>query len=147
MIKMRLKLQKRLASKVAKASRKRIRLDSERLEDIKEAITKADIRGLLKDRAIIVKQKKGVSRARISKKRKPLKKGKSTARLPKKIAWMNRVRALRKILKTLRDKGLITSAVYQQLYLKTKGGFFRTKRHLRLYIDEKKLLQKGKKTS
>ena len=83
---MRLKIQKKLASRLLKASIKKIRFDSERLDDIKEAITKADVRGLIRDRAIIARQKKGISRARLSKKRKRLKKGKSTARQPKKEA-------------------------------------------------------------
>ena len=139
---MRLKIQKRFASKILKASKKRIKFDEERLEDIKETITRADLKGLIKDGAIIAKQKKGISRARIVKRRKPLKKGKKTARHPKKRTWINKIRALRTILKTLRDKELITKEVYHDLYGKAKGGFFRTKRHLKLYIDEKKLLQK-----
>ena len=36
---MRLKLQKRIASRVLKCSEKRVRFDSEKLADIKEAIT------------------------------------------------------------------------------------------------------------
>ncbi len=144
---MRLTIQKKLASRLMKSSKKRIKLDPERLDDVKEAITKKDVKGLIKDGVIIAKQKKGVSRVRIKKKRTALKKGKATARMPKKQAWMGRIRALRQIIKRLRDKELITKATYHDLYLKSKGGFFRSKRHLRLYIDEKRLLVKEKMKS
>lgn len=143
---MKLSLQKRLASKVSGASPKRIRFDTERLEEIKDAITKADIKGLINSRAIIVLQKKGTSRVRVNPDRKTLKKGKHTARQPGKKVWMHKVRALREMVMTLRDKELITKADYHDLYMKIKGGFFRTKRHMKLYIDEKHLLQKQPKS-
>jgi len=142
---MRLTLQKKLASQLLRASRKRVRFNTERIDEIKEAITKVDIKGLISDRAIIAKQKKGVSRVRVNKKRNSLKKGKFTARQPPKRVWIKKVRALRVMIKILRDKDLITTTVYRNLYLKVKGGFFRTKRHLRLYVDEKKLLKKEPK--
>ena len=39
-------------------------------------------------------------------------------------------------MKYLREKEIIEKKVYRDLYLKSKGGFFRSKRHLKLYIDE-----------
>ena len=59
--------QKRLAADLCKCSIKRIRFDEDRLEDIKEAITKVDIRGLINDRAIIKLPARGVSRSRARK--------------------------------------------------------------------------------
>jgi len=44
---MKLNLQKRLAAQILKCSEKRIQLDTTRLSDIKEAITKADIKSLI----------------------------------------------------------------------------------------------------
>src|SRR3989338_1009010 len=103
---MELKIQKRLAAQVLKCSPKRIRLDVERLEEIKEAITKADIRSLINNKAIIEVQKKGVSRFRakirhLKKKKGRYKgfgsrKGRNTARLPPKRRWMNAVRLQRR---------------------------------------------------
>lgn len=146
---MKLSLQKRLAASVASCSEKRIKFDTERLDEIKEAITKADIRRLVKDKAIIIKQRKGSSRfrARVRKKQKSKgrqkgfgrRKGKKTARLGKKKNWINKVRLQKKFLSMLRNKRIITKPIYRQLYLKVKGGFFRSKRHIRLYIDEHNL--------
>lgn len=149
---MKLNLQKKLAAQVLKRSKKRISLDISRLDDIKEAITKADIRSLVSEGVIKKKPIKSTSRVRARKiamqKRKGRRKGfgkrkgKKTARLPKKEAWINRIRTQRKFLKELRNKGIISSAVYQQLYMKSKGGFFRSKRHIKLYIEEHGLVSK-----
>lgn len=146
---MELKIQKRLAAQVLKCSPKRIRFDAERLEEIKEAITKADIKGLINSKAIIRVQKKGVSRFRAKirhlKKKEGRhrgfgsRKGRNTARLPPKKKWMNAVRLQRRILKIMKNKKNIDNKVFYELYAKVKGGFFRSKRHLELYIQEHKL--------
>ena len=52
-----MKLQKRLAARITKRSAKKIKLDSDKLDDVKEAITKVDIRGLIADGAIKLKKK------------------------------------------------------------------------------------------
>ena len=41
---------------------------------------------------------------------------------------MNHVRKQRKFIKELRDKKLITTVVYREMYNKVKGGFFRSKK-------------------
>lgn len=153
---MNLKNQKKLASSVIKGSKKRVRFDQERLTEIKEAITKYDIKALVEDGAITEIPKKGVSRARARKsqvqKRKGRqsgqgnRKGKKTARSPRKELWVKKIRLLRSLLKELKDKHKISTAVFTNLYRKAKGGFFRSKKHLKLYITENKLVDiDGKK--
>ncbi len=149
---MKLALQKRLAASVIGCSEKRIRFDTSRLDEIKETITKADIRGLIKDNAIIIKKKKSSSRfrARARKKQKSKgrqkgfgsRKGKKTARLGGKKNWINKVRLQRDFLSMLKIKKIITKPIYRGLYLKVKGGFFRSKRHIKLYIEEHNLAMK-----
>jgi len=70
-----MKLQKRLASRLFKCSKKKIRLDPERAEDIKESITKLDIRGLISTGAIIKVKKPGPSRVRARKRKQQQAKG------------------------------------------------------------------------
>lgn len=139
-----LKAQKRLAAQILKGSKKRVRFDTEVLDEIKEAITKQDLRGLIKDKIVTLKQKKGVSRARVkpkSKKRQNAgsRKGKKTARTPSKRAWINKIRLQRTFLRTLRDKDHIAKGTYSKLILRAKGGYFRSKRHIKLYLEENKL--------
>ncbi|MCX6709754.1 MAG: 50S ribosomal protein L19e [Candidatus Woesearchaeota archaeon] len=147
-----LKVQKRIAAEILKRSPKRVWFDSERLDEIKEAITKGDIRALISSGAIVKKQAKGVSRGRaraiLSQKRKGRQrnkgsvKGRFTARLPGKKAWMNKVRLQRELLKELKENGAIDRKTFRELYLKSKGGLFRSKRHMKLFIEEHALALK-----
>ena len=149
-----LSVQKRLAADVAKVSQKRIAFDVEKLETIKEAITKRDVRALIKDGVITVKQKEGNTRGRIRKsnvqkskgrlKGKGSKKGTHHSRLSKKEAWMIKIRALRTFIKEVKDKNLVSVSTARDLYRKSKGGFFRSKRHIKLYLTEHNLFE-GKK--
>lgn len=151
---MQLKTQKRLAAHVMKCSEKRVIFDQDRLADIKEAITKTDIRSLVHDKVIKEKPLRSTSKAgarkNASQKRKGnqkgpgSRKGKKTARFPKKTAWMNKIRVQRRFLKELKEKDALSEKNYQMLYLKAKGGFFRSRRHIKLYIEEHELARKQK---
>lgn len=149
---MSLKNQRRIAAQIMKCSPYRVKFDQERLEDIKEAITKLDVRGLIKEGAILEQPMHGTSRGRIRqlalKKRRGQRrghgsrKGTKTARLGRKKNWINHVRSQRRLLTQLRTQEKIDGKIYRMLYLKSKGGFFRNMRHIRLYIDENKLMKK-----
>lgn len=146
-----LDVQRRLAAQVLKCGENRIRFDPDKLDDIKEAITKTDIRSLVNEGVISKKRLLNTSRfwARKIKKQKSYgkkkgfgsRKGKKTARLKPKRSWMNKIRLQRNFIKSLRNKSIITSTVYHELYLKSKGGFFRSLRHLKLYTQERGLLK------
>lgn len=146
---MKLKLQKKIASSILKSSPKRVKFEKELLGEIKESLTKDDVRGLIKRNLIIVNQKKGISRARAKKRKKQRakglqkgpgkRKGTINARTPVKKTWINRVRSQREFLKELYDKDYITTKIYRELYLKSKGGFFRSKRHIKIYIEDNDL--------
>jgi large subunit ribosomal protein L19e len=152
---MNLRNQKRIASDILKSGRKKIKFNPERSSDIKEAITRSDIRTLIIDKAIKAEPKRGVSRSRARKtiiqKRKGRqtgsgsRKGKKTSRLSKKQDWMNHVRKQREFVQELRDKKLITTNIYRTMYKKIKGGYFRSKNHVKLYLTENKLFENGKK--
>ena len=107
---------------------------------------------MIKDGAISVEQSKGVSRGRARKvknqkvrgrkKGQGSRKGKKNARLPGKKKWMNKIRLQRVFLKELKANSKITQEVYKDLYAKSKGGFFRSKRHIKLYMNEHGLVKK-----
>jgi large subunit ribosomal protein L19e len=149
---MRLTLQRRLAGELMKCSPRRVVFQQDSLEVIKESITKADIRALIGGGIITKKPEQGVSRGRARKirtqKSKGLqkghgsRKGTANARESQKTDWTNKVRLQRSFVKELRDKELITTSDYRMLYTKIKGGFFRNKRHIKLFIDERGLIKK-----
>jgi large subunit ribosomal protein L19e len=145
-------IQKRLAAQITKSSSKRIKFDNTRLADIKEAITKTDVRQLIGEGAIVRVQKRGVSRSRarhlMRQKAKGLRsgpgtrKGKETSRLPRKQAWIIRIRSQREFLKELKEKELISNATFRNTYLKAKGGYFRSTRHIKIFLEDNKLFLK-----
>lgn len=130
-----------------KVSKKRIVIQNSSSEEIKDAITKADVRGLIKSGIITVKQKKGISRVRANKIRKQKRKnnqkgpgsrkGTKNARLSKRVQRINTTRKQREFLQYLKEKGKITNESFKKLYSLVKGGFFRSLRHLKLYISDK----------
>ncbi len=151
---MNLKAQKRMASEILKCGENRVFLDPFLIEDIKMAITREDIRNLIKEGVIQKKYKKGISKYRKNvrhmRKKKGRarglgkRKGKKYARTPKKKAWIRRIRPLRRELKKLRDRKLITTAVYRKLYKNAKGGMFNSLAQMNKYIKEKELIKRGR---
>jgi large subunit ribosomal protein L19e len=150
---MKLDLQKRLARDVLNVGVGRIWFDPDNLDSVKEAITRADIKSLVNRGIIKIKPKKGVSRVRArelqKKKRRSQRrgvgsrKGRAGARTGKKEAWMSKIRAIRKLLQRMREKKVVDSKTYRDLYRKAKGGFFRDRSHVKLYVT-KLIKKKGK---
>ena len=150
---MKLSVQKRLASQVLKCSPKKVSFAPDRSADIKEAITRSDIKNLVSEGLIVKSQAIGVSRARAKKRAEQRKKGlqrgpgkrkgKKTAIVPRKTSWMAKIRTQRALLKELKENNRIKQEDYISLYKKAKGGFFRNKRHIKLYIEEHNMFQRG----
>ncbi len=150
---MMLDVQKRLAADILKCSPKRVKFTDERLNDIKESITKADLRGLINDGAIYKIPTRGISRYWAKERRFQQKKGrqkgfgarkgKKTARTVPKDTWMNKIRAQRGFLMELKEKGMLDTPVWRDLYMKSKGGFFRSVRHIKLYATEHGMIKKA----
>ena len=151
---MKLNVQKRIVAGILKCSPKRVIFDTSRLSDIKEAITKIDLRALISEGAITEKpiggnstvkaRKRALQRAKGRQRGFGKRKGKKYARLPKKTAWINKVRGQRELIRRLKEKKIISTKNYRNLYLKIKGGFFRSTRHIKVYIDEHKLVENKK---
>ncbi len=140
-----LRFQRRLAAQILDCGVNRVWIDPNALEDVAAAATKDDIRELIEKGVIKRKPIQGVSRARINKRRAQRRKGrrrghgrrkgKKTARLSRKRAWIIRVRALRKRLRELKQQNVIDRRTYRILYRKVKGGEFRSVSHLDAYVE------------
>ncbi|HIG98061.1 TPA: 50S ribosomal protein L19e [Candidatus Woesearchaeota archaeon] len=155
---MMLGVQKRLAAGILGCSKKRVVFSTEKLADIKEAITKADIRALIEQGVIRKVPARGISRSRISNANEQRKKdkrkghgsrkGAAGARTNKKSVWVAKVRLQRRFLKRLKTGKAIKAAEFVDIYRKIKGGFFRSRRHMQLYLTEKGIMnaavQQGK---
>jgi len=154
---MKLNTQRRIAAKIMKRGTNAVRFAPAQLNDIKEAITTSDMRLLVSDGVVSAIPKRGVSRVRARKihaqKRKGLRrgagsrKGSPSAAMDSKDRWMLQIRSQRKFLAELKEKKLVTNTAYRELYLKAKGGFFRSIRHIKLFMDDKRLWQKPEQTA
>lgn len=152
---MKLTTQKRLAASISKCSSKRIWFDPAKLQEIKEAITRSDIRSLINQGVIkeIAPQSQSRGRIRINiiQKRKGRRKGPGSregsagARLSRKERWILKVRAQRDLLRTLKDKKVVDANLYRNLYQKVKSGIFRSRRHIKLYLEEHNLVKNENK--
>ncbi len=145
--------QKRLAAKILKCSPKRVKVSTDK--DVGEALTRNDVRGLIKKGLIDKKDKKGVSRVKAnfvaSQKKKGRRKGRGKAKGTKyakgtrKEDWMKTVRALRRLLQELRENGQIDKGVASMMYKRVKGGEYRNKHHMLTYLKDNGLLKGRKK--
>ncbi len=141
-----------LAGKLLGLSPGKVRFAADALEDIQKAITRADLRGLIAMGKITAAGKNYHSRARARviriQKRKGRQRGKGSHKgskhslVGRKEQWVTRIRVQREFLQELRQKGLLEKKNYRQLYLMSKGGYFRNKRHIKLYLTEHHLLRK-----
>lgn len=153
---MKLGSQRRLAAQLLKCGEHRVWFDPARLSEVKEAITKKDIRRLINDLAVQKRPEQGVSRGRArhheGQKRKGRRQGAAAregskfARVSAKRRWMDKIRTQRSFLKELKAKKIVDTTTFHSLYEKAKGGFFRSRRHIKLYLDEHKKLTKHETT-
>ncbi|MEM5829639.1 MAG: 50S ribosomal protein L19e [Candidatus Aenigmatarchaeota archaeon] len=137
-------LQKKLAAQILKVGESRVWLDPSKQKEIEAAITKADVRKLIQKgyiKALPEKIHKPKEEGR--KKRGPgSRKGASGAIMPRKRRWISTVRPLREMLKELRDEGKIDRATYHMLYKLVKGGMFRSRSHLKIYLEQHDLIKR-----
>ena len=141
---------KRLAADILKTSKKNVRFVVDALDDIKKAITRSDIKGLIAIKKIIHVKSQGQSSSRSKKiaqqkkkgrqKGRGSKKGKKHSVLGRKEAWVLKIRTQRKFIKNLRERELVDAHNYRILYNKCKGGYFRNKRHIKLFLTEQKMI-------
>ena len=143
---LKLSFQKRLAANLLKCGVHRVKIDPKKVEEITEAITREDVKRLIKDGVIWKEQKKGVSRARVRAKRRKKgpgsRKGGKYSRVSRKEQWMMRVRAQRRRLRELRDRGLITKAAYRRVYRMVKAGAFKSIAAMMEYLEQNKLIRR-----
>ena len=138
--------QRRLAAKIMKCGESRVWMDPAKLGEISQAITTADIRRLIGSDVIAALPKTGVSKGRkryiAAQKKKGRRKGKGSrkgkigTRFSRKRSWISIVRAQRTMLKELLAAGKVDKRLYKDLYRKSGGGYFRSRAHVQMHIDE-----------
>lgn len=145
---MNLKNQRRLAADLMDVGVRRVLIPEDSLEQVAEALTREDVRILIHKGVIRKRPEKSPSRARAREKDAQKKKGRhqgdggrkgrQTARQPRKARWISKIRAIRDEIQKLKDEGKITESTYRKIYLQAKGNLFHSRRHLREQIEKTK---------
>ena len=138
-------LQKKMAAQILKVGKNRVWLDPKQTKDLDAAITKADIRKMvlkgwvkaLPEKIHRPKEKRKRGRGHGSRK------GAKYSIVNRKRRWILRVRPMRAMLQEMKEKQQIDNPTFKKLYLLIKGGMFRSRSHLRLYMEQNNLLKKG----
>ncbi|MBT4376345.1 hypothetical protein HOD29_03140 [archaeon] len=132
---MNLRSKKELAAKTMGVGKARVTFMHARLTDIKEAITKQDIKDLVQDGAILIKPVKG---RRTNVKRKN---AKGPGKIKKKVntrkqEYVKMTRKLRNYIAELRKQGKLTREEVKEIRKKIRNRIFKSKANLKLYIKE-----------
>jgi large subunit ribosomal protein L19e len=142
-----LKKKRELIARMLGIGANRVRFEPDKLDDIADSITREDLRSLVKRGTIWTTKIKGTSRGRAKtkqaiRKKSGLgpgsKKGKKTARMGKKSAYVMKIRSLRHHLKVMKDRNEINRQTYWLTYKKVDGGQVRSVSHLRDIVKQTK---------
>jgi large subunit ribosomal protein L19e len=149
-----LSLQRKLASKILGVGKGRIWIDPNKIQDVSKALSRSDILDLIDKGIIRVKQVRGQSRTWANYIKEQKKKGRRRgagsrkggrkARLDKKESWMKRIRAIRKLLRELKEKNIIDKKLYRDLYKRAKSNEFKSKRAILIYLKDLGILKNEK---
>ncbi|MEK6833049.1 MAG: 50S ribosomal protein L19e [Nanoarchaeota archaeon] len=126
---MNLRAKKQLAANTFGVGKSRILFVNERIEEIKEAITKQDMRNLQKEGAIIIKEIKG--RAKNIKNSRKRHVGKIRRKVnTRKRDYVILTRKLRKVMAERKKRGEISREELKEIREKIRNKLFRSKAHL-----------------
>ncbi|MBI2452596.1 hypothetical protein HYV50_06005 [Candidatus Pacearchaeota archaeon] len=134
---MKLEKKKMLASRALGVGKNRIVFDQERLEEIKQAITKQDMKDLHRSGAIMIEEKKGRRKIKKRPTRRRAGSVKKKAR-DRKREYIISTRKLRKYLKVLKAKGQILTEEYKDLRKEIRARIFRSLAHMKEIIAQRK---------
>jgi large subunit ribosomal protein L19e len=135
-----------MAADLLKVGESRVWIDPTQIAEVTKAVTKDDIRRLIRLGYLSAPQVKGVPRVKgrihDAKRRKGRRSGlgkrhgTGKTRRGGKKAWMDRIRAQRAMLREMKEKKTLTSG-YREVYFKIKGGEFADRSHLMNYLKER----------
>ena len=139
---MNLAKKKELAKRTLGVGKNRIIFNKEGIAEIKEAITKEDIKNLHKEGIIEIKPIKG--RKRIEKRKRRRGPGKIKRRVTnRKQIYVKITRKLRAYIKELRNNNSIDKNTYKELRNKIKMRNFKSKSNLKEYLNSVKVSTKS----
>jgi large subunit ribosomal protein L19e len=145
---------RRIASEILGVGESKVRFGTEASSKIGEALTREDVRGLIKDGSIYAISPRGVSRVRGRKKRGQIRKGRRSGagsrkgtfatRVGEKSHWIAKVRSQRRFLRELMDGGRLKEGAARKIYKMVKGNAFKGVKMMETYLKDNKLMAEKK---
>jgi large subunit ribosomal protein L19e len=131
---MNLRTKKELAARTLKVGKERVHFVEARLDEIKEAITKEDIRQLAQNGAIVVKPISG-RKTNVKRKNK-----RGTGKIKKKVnkrkqEYVTITRKLRKYVRHQKSQGLLNHEEVKEIRKRIRNRAFKSQANLKLYIE------------
>lgn len=134
---------KKLAARTFGVGKERIVFVNSRLEEIKEAITKNDIRDLHETGAILIKEIKGRKTRKSKSKRRSVGNVRKT-RKNRKRNYVILTRKLRGHVRGMKEQGKISKENFRMIRKKIRNKEFKSKANLKEYLGEIKFQEKNK---
>ena len=142
---------RRIAAEIIGVGENKVRFQPEANSKIAEALTREDVRSLIKDGSIYFIAPRGVSRIRGREKQEQARKGRRggagsrkgthAARRSPKEHWIAKVRSQRRYLRALLDGKKIPEQSSRKIYLMIKGNAFKGVKVLETYLRDNKLMK------
>jgi len=146
---------RRIAAEILGVGESKVRFKPEATQKIGEALTREDVRELVKGGSIYAIQRRGSSRLRGREKAAQArkgrrrgagsKKGRLKARLGGKSHWMSKVRAQRAYLRQLVHEKRLEEGAARKVYGMIKGNAFKGVKIMEIYLKDNKLLKEKEK--
>ncbi len=134
---MSIKFAKRVASQILGRGENALKLRPQGLEEVKKAITRDDVRRLIKDGTIVaVKEKSELHKKTTHERSRGTGKRRGTAKARRGRTWEKKTRSQRIVLKQLKMMGKFDNTTFKRYYLLVKGNAFADKRSLLLHLSD-----------
>lgn len=132
---------KRIAADILGVGVNRIRVKAEGFERADHALTREDVKGLIKEGLVYALPAHPFRvRKKPRRKRAGSRKGAKHTRSGKKKKWMEKIRSQRAFISKLFKEGKIDRKAKRLLFLKAKGNAFKGKKALLHYAEDNKLI-------
>jgi len=135
---MSIKLTKRIAGEILKRGTSSIRIRQGSQEDARKAITRDDVRKMIKEGAISAQKERSdvYKRVKAPKRKRGAGKRKGTRKARQGSPWKKKARSQRMLLKKLREMSKIDKEMFRKYYRLVKGSTFPDKRSLLLHLSD-----------
>ncbi len=136
---------RKVAARILKIGESKIWMDPAQIGRVGKAMTKEDLRALIKDGVLKKRhdqmQSRGRARILLAKKKKGRKRGKGKRTGTKKTRkegkrqWIKNVRAQRRVLSEMKTAGTKLKKPAREIYLLIKGNYFRGKNYVKAMAE------------